>query len=107
MIKHVLLASILTFSSTYSFADKCGSTCEGALYGAGGLLVLQHIFKSRNEYTPPPPVYTSSYPNSGSAIDPVREAYEAGVKEREREELAKRQEWAYQCGRYGKYCDKL
>lgn len=91
-------------------AEKLSDIQEGALYGVGGTLLLQHIFK-RDTYTSSrQPVYQSTYPASSGqypALDPVREAYEQGQRERQAAELRQQQEYAYQCGRYGNYCDKL
>lgn len=107
MIKHIVLASAMVLGTVAHAGEKLSDTQEGALYGVGGLLLFQHLWNQRDQgtYNPPP----SQYPGGAQypALDPVRDAYEQGLKERQAEELRQQQEWAYQCGRYGKHCDRV
>jgi hypothetical protein len=84
-------------------AEKLSKKQEGILYGIGGTILVQQIFKARS----PSSSSSSRYPTYGYPVDPVQEAYERGIREREREEQRQREQRAYECGRYGRNCDRI
>jgi len=101
-IASIVLAGSLLIGSSVAKADVLSDVQEGVLYGAGGVLLLQHIAKSR--YSQPAPIY----PNTGyyPPADPVQRAYDEGVRQRQQAEMQERAARAYDCGRWGTNCEQ-
>jgi len=110
-IASIVLAGSLLIGSSVAKAEVLSDVQEGVLYGAGGVLLLQHIAKSR--YSQPAPIYPNSgsgaiYPNTGyyPPADPVQRAYDEGVRQRQQAEMQERAARAYDCGRWGTNCEQ-
>lgn len=103
----ITIAALL-LSATPARADTLSDVQEGVLYGAGGVMLLQHVLGKTGLNRPryddaqygPYPQYGAHY---GTA-DPVQRAFEAGLRERRQAELQERASRAYNCGRYGTDC---
>ena len=89
-----------------SKANALGNTEEGILYGLGIYKIYDLI--TEDDAWEPGQTYGSSseFPPFRCRGDSVKCAYERGVYERELEEWRDRKTKAYECGRYGKNCDK-
>ena len=100
-VQAAILASVLTMASSAASAETLSDMQEGALYATGGILLLNHIMKHRQQ------AYTG-YPNTPGGFyppaDPVQKAYEEGVRQRQQAEMQERIARAYNCGRYGQDC---
>ena len=86
-------------------AEKLSDIQEGALYDAVGVLLLQHILKSRSERVDEGYAYSGfgrSHP-----VDPVQRAYEEGVRERREADQRERAARGYECGRWGRSCEEI
>ena len=105
MFGKLLILVALGFTPT-AYAEKLSDVQEGALYGAGGVILLQHIFGARSS-TGYSGSYSSANESQGfpSRADPVQRAYEEGVRQRREAELRERAARAYDCGRWGKNCE--
>lgn len=101
-VASIVLAGSLLIGSSVAKAEVLSDVQEGVLYGAGGVLLLQHIAKSR--YSQPAVVY----PNAGyyPPADPVQRAYDEGVRQRQQAEMQERAARAYDCGRWGTNCEQ-
>jgi len=102
-IASIVLAGSLLIGSSVAKAEVLSDVQEGVLYGAGGVLLLQHIAKSR--YAQPA---VATYPSPGyyPPADPVQRAYEEGVRQRQQAEMQERAARAYDCGRWGTNCEQ-
>ena len=80
-------------------------SARGGKFGAGGVLLLQHILQSRSERVDEGYAY-SGYGRS-HPVDPVQRAYEEGVRERREAEQRERAARAYECGRWGRSCEEI
>ena len=101
-IASIVLAGSLLIGSSVAKAEVLSDVQEGVLYGAGGVLLLQHIVKGRYSQA------ATTYPNQGyyPPADPVQRAYEEGVRQRQRAEMQERAARAYDCGRWGTNCEQ-
>jgi hypothetical protein len=102
-IASIVLAGSLLIGSSVAKAEVLSDVQEGVLYGAGGVILLQHIFKSRQIQQT-----AGVYPNAGyyPPADPVQKAYEEGVRQRQQAEMQERAARAYDCGRWGTNCEQ-
>lgn len=99
----VLTGSLLVASATSQADEFLSDKQEGAIYGAAGVLLLQHVFKNRGYPASEYPTSPGYYPPA----DPARKAYEQGVRDRQRMEEQERATRAYNCGRWGQDCDDV
>lgn len=101
-VQAAILASVLTMASSAASAETLSDMQEGALYATGGILLLNHIMKSRQQGYAYPTAPGGYYPPA----DPVQKAYEEGVRQRQQAEMQERMARAYNCGRYGQDCEE-
>lgn len=101
-MKHLI---ILLFASILSFSAHAdiSSASKGFLLGMGSLIVIDHIHRDRLEKMHEEEHHVHVHHH----YDPVQEAYERGLRDREREHMRNLRDYAYQCGRYGRFCDRL
>jgi len=110
-VQAAILASVLTMASSTASAETLSDMQEGALYATGGILLLNHIMKHRQQgYVGYPAGLTTTYPPASVGYyppaDPVQKAYEEGVRQRQQAEMQERMTRAYSCGRYGRDCEE-
>lgn len=108
-VQAAILASVLTMASATASAETLSDMQEGALYATGGILLLNHIMKHRQQAYAGYPAGTT-YPTAPGGYyppaDPVQKAYEEGVRQRQQAEMQERMARAYNCGRYGQDCEE-
>lgn len=110
-MKKIIIGCIVSFSMFTTLPANAGlsDTQEGAIMGIIGTVLFQKIRDNTRSYRPATetPYPTAAGNSQYSELDPVKRAYDQGVRERQQEELAKKQQYAYECGKYGRNCDKL
>ena len=101
MKKVILLVIAMTMIPMSAMADL-SKRDKSLLYGIAGTLMFQHIYKNRNGNSRHEQPH---HPHRNN--DQIDNAYREGVEDRRRQELEQKRYYAYQCGRYGSFCDML
>ena len=97
----ILLLSTIPVTASAGLSDREKSFA----YGIAGTLLFQQLHKRHHDNQHQQQVtIPQRYPHY-RRLDPIQEAYEQGLRDREKELLLKRKNNAYQCGRYGINCE--